>query len=275
VGPDPNRRDFITAIGSAALLPVSNARAQPVVAPPLRAQRLAWAGIRLVAPSATLFVDAVRSLEGEAPSPLVAETAARFALVTHHHGDHFDHAALAELLGERGLLVCHEDVAPWLDSRGLRLQTVRTFEPLILPRASGEFVVIALPAADGFGHPQCSWLIDAGGKRIFHGGDTLWHGRWNDIGRAYGPFDLAFLPINGFRQVQGRYTETGIAMSLTPESAAAAAAALRARQTCPIHFGSREAGYSEEPDALARFGRAMRSRNLAMLHLRPGEWIEP
>ena len=61
----------------------------------------------------------------------------------------------------------------------------------------GPFTVTALPAADGTGDPQVSWAVEAGGRRIVHGGDTMFHGWWWRAAQAAGPFDAAFLPING------------------------------------------------------------------------------
>ena len=55
----------------------------------------------------------------------------------------------------------------------------------------------ALFASDGFGSPQVSWLIEADGERVIHGGDTLWHGAWWDVALAHGPIDIACLPANG------------------------------------------------------------------------------
>jgi L-ascorbate metabolism protein UlaG (beta-lactamase superfamily) len=244
----------------------------------LRIQRLSWAGVKLVCGSATLFIDASYDpSSASTPAPDVAletDTKDRGALITHHHGDHFDAAALRGVLGDTGILVVPDTVAPFADTRGMRVQTARLFEPVFLPRGTAAFAAISVPAVDGLGHPQVSWVVDAGGKRIFHGGDTAWHGYWWDIARAYGPFDLAFLPINGFRQVTGRYTDTGVPMSLTPEQAAAAAELLRARLAVAIHFGGTSPGYFEEPDAAKRFIDASRKRGVAAKLLTPGEWIE-
>ena len=42
----------------------------------------------------------------------------------------------------------------------------------------GPFTITAVPAVDGFGDPQVSWVIAAAGRRILHAGDTLFHGSW-------------------------------------------------------------------------------------------------
>lgn len=172
-------------------------------------------------------------------------------------------------------MVVPETVAPWADTRGFRVQPAKMYEPVILPRGSGAFVAISVPAVDGLGHPQVSWVVDAAGRRIFHGGDTQWHGHWWDISRVYGPFDVAFLPVNEFRQVMGRYTDSGVPMSLTPEQAVSAASLLHARLVVPMHYGNAGDGYIQVTDAEKRFLEAGRARGLNARLVAPGEWLEP
>ena len=46
------------------------------------------------------------------------------------------------------------------------------------------------------------WIVEADGVRVFHGGDTLFHGWWwRAKMRAGGPIDYAFLPANGPRRL--------------------------------------------------------------------------
>lgn len=61
-------------------------------------------------------------------------------------------------------------------------------------RTLGPFTVTATFASDGLGSPQVGWVIEAAGQRVFHGGDTLWHGHWWQIAETHGPIDLACLP---------------------------------------------------------------------------------
>ena len=59
------------------------------------------------------------------------------------------------MLGDRGSVVCHADVAAQVASRGLRVIALRHFEPLIL----GDFVATPVPASDGVGAFQVSWVV--------------------------------------------------------------------------------------------------------------------
>jgi L-ascorbate metabolism protein UlaG (beta-lactamase superfamily) len=240
----------------------------------VRVRRWAWAGVSLKVGDVELFVDArAPNAADGAPGPaLETDASRRFALVTHHHGDHLDLRALAPLLGERGYLVVQEDVARMFDVRALNVQTVGMYEPVLLTRSGGEFAAFAVPASDGLGSPQNAWVIDGGGRRFIHCGDTTWHGHWWDIARAFGPFDAAFLPINGARLLADRYTDPGVPMVMDAAQAAGAAVALNARLVIPIHYGApSQPAYIEEPGAEGRFLRAARARQVRVRLLHPGE----
>jgi len=109
---------------------------------------------------------------------------------------------------------------------------------------------------------------------VFHAGDTQVHCHFWNIGRAYGPFDLAFLPINGFRQTLGRATRVPAPMSLTPEQAVDVAQILGARRVVPIHYGNAGQGYAEVPDAIGVFVRTAKAAGLAHTVLAPGATLD-
>jgi L-ascorbate metabolism protein UlaG (beta-lactamase superfamily) len=135
-------------------------------------------------------------------------------------------------------------------------------------------VVTPVPAVDGDGEDQVSWVMAGGGRRIFHGGDTMWHGHWWTIAEQYGPFDVVFLPING-AVVKARVPAAEIPASLTPDQAVAAADALRARTLVPIHYGLHSpVAYEEQPDVVSIVRRLCRDRGVAVQLVDEGGWVE-
>ncbi|MBX9400576.1 MBL fold metallo-hydrolase [Lysobacter sp. BMK333-48F3] len=242
----------------------------------LRIQRLAWAGIRLQLPAASLFVDPLINPEewGQAlADPLIPVEVAdgdAYVLVTHAHGDHFDAKAAAQALRNGGVLAHPAGTHPLPIPPKARVRPSALWEPQLL----GDFTATAVPASDGYGDPQASWVISAGGRRIFHGGDTLWHGHWWRIGRQYGPFDAAFLPINGAR-FGWRKPVSGQPGVLTPEQAVAAATILGAKRLVPIHYGvSGLAEYVEVDDPIGRLRAAARGQAVEIRPLAPGQWLD-
>lgn len=243
---------------------------------PLRIQRLAWAGIRLQMPGATLFVDPLidPAIWGRAlPDRLIPVDGAEgdsFVLVTHRHPDHGDGAAIASALKNGGTLAYAAGTPPF---SGLP-DTVRQRScPLWEPQMLGEFTATPVPASDGYGDLQVSWVISGGGRRIFHGGDTMMHGGWWRVGRQFGAFDAAFLPING-AAFSWRQPATDEPAVLTPKQAVAAATILGAERIVPIHYGITGAdGYSEMPDLLAALDKASSVGGPRVTVLAPGEWL--
>ena len=271
-----DRRAFVALGSSAAVatgLGLDPSAGSAPEAPTLTARRLSWAGVRLELGDRTLLIDPWISPEiwdGAWTMPVVpieVATKGRNVLITHLHNDHFDPAAVRAALPDSGSVVCHRDIAATVASRGFRVLALDLYEPVAL----GELTAIPVPAVDGLGERQVSWVVIGGGRRIIHCGDTVWHGAFHRIGRAYGPFDAAFLPING-AQVLAVKPRAGVPAVLTPEHAAGAAVALGARLACPIHYGLHDPNaYLEYPDAEAAFLRAARERQVPVERALPGE----
>ena len=268
-----DRRDFLLS-SSATLLASGAAISQPTptATPALKVQRLSWAGIKLELGDATVFIDPFTSKDiwdgawTQPIIPLEVTTKARAVLITHLHNDHFDVPALKELLKDSGAVFCHLEIAASVASRGFRARTTEKNSPLF----SGEFTVTPVPAEDGLGEDQVSWVINGGGKKIIHCGDTLWHGRWYHIARQHGPFDAAFLPINGVTFTKVLKPPSLIPASMTPEQAVAAAIVLGAKKLVPIHYGVSDDGYHEYPDALNVAKREAARRGLVLEAAEPG-----
>jgi L-ascorbate metabolism protein UlaG (beta-lactamase superfamily) len=277
-----SRRNFLAAVSvfaAGSLLRSTRAacvtQAQEVVGPLLRAQKLTWAGVRLQLEKATLFLDPLMNPDVWGPAlkdkiiPIDSVDGDRFVLVTHRHPDHFDSQTVKRALGDSGILVCDADVAPSASAAGIKVRVASHYEPVLL----GDFTATAVPAVDGYGDPQVSWVVSGGGRRIIHCGDTLWHGAWWRIGRQLGPFDAAFLPINGAR-FEWRKPVSDVPAVMTPEQAVGAAVVLGARLVVPIHYGVVGAeGYRELPNAEGVFIEEARKRNVNIEIVGPGEWL--
>lgn len=269
------RRDVLR-LGAASAFALGAGSSAAADVDGLRIQRLAWAGVRLQLPTGSLFIDPLISPDvwGAALKDTLTPVGdgggggARYVLATHTHGDHADPAAIREALGETGTLIYPENAAP-PHARGVRMRAARLYEPQLL----GDFTATPVPAADGYGDPQVSWVVSAGGKRIIHCGDTAWHGSWWRIGRQLGPFDAAFLPINGAR-FSFREPASDIPAVLTPEQAIAAAVVLDAKLVVPIHYGVQGAeNYAEIDQPLALLREAAARRGVRISALAPGEWV--
>ena len=193
---------------------------------------LGWAGVEIEEQGEHLVIDpledatAVFAWTGMAPAEMTPPEvtaprgAASAGLITHLHRDHTDAAALSQALSPQAAVhepegygggaaeqlaiaqADHELTAAGLERRPTAPWTTTTIGP---------FRVTALPAVDGSGDPQVSWLVEASGKRVLHLGDTIFHGWWWRITERFGAPDVLLAPINGarvsfpHRQPAGRY----------------------------------------------------------------------
>ncbi len=82
-------------------------------------------------------------------------------------------------------------------------------------------------------HGRCRFLcfiVEFGPFRVFHSGDTLWHFGLHAAVEPHAPFDLMFLPINGY------LPERRVAGNMNASQAAAFGKLCRARMVVPHHF---------------------------------------
>jgi L-ascorbate metabolism protein UlaG (beta-lactamase superfamily) len=267
----------------------------------MKVRWLGWAGVEIEADGAAVVIDpladpgATFAALGEearrATLPAVvapeAQGTAVAGLVSHLHRDHTDAEALAGAMAPDAAV--HEPAWPGgedvenlalaqanseLEREGVTRRAIEEWEQV----EAGPFVLTALPAVDGLGDPQISWLVEADGQRVLHLGDTVFHGFWWRMARRHGPFDVVFAPINGavvdFPHLQ---PPSPLAAAMEPEQAALAGELLDAGTVVPMHYD----GFEIEPwyrpvsDAAARFEAATRERRCEARMLKPGESFEP
>ncbi len=246
----------------------------------MRVTRLSWAGVQLVQNDVTLLIDPLENvvpLAGFLGNPLTDLVSIQpplgqvYALITHIHPDHYDAQTLRRLLGPSGQVYGPAPVVHKAQEDGLSASTVDLGKTFTL----GPFEVTAMPAVDCFGDDQISWVVQSGDAAVFHGGDTIWHGYWWRIAREYGPFDLAFLPINGVIVVHPDFDPSGLPATLTPMQAAIAARLLRASLLCPMHYGTfnNPPSYAEFPDPVSALRTAAVEEGVSVRVLQPEEFI--
>jgi L-ascorbate metabolism protein UlaG (beta-lactamase superfamily) len=267
----------------------------------MKVRWLGWAGVEIEAEGAAVVIDPLadpgatfaalgeRAREVELPAVVApdARGTAVAGLVSHLHRDHTDAGALSAALADDATV--HEPAWPGgadfenlalaqanaeLEQAGLRRKATEVWESFEV----GPFTLTALPAVDGLGDPQVSWLVEADGQRILHLGDTIFHGYWWRMAQRHGPFDVVFAPINGavvdFPHLQ---PPSPLAAAMEPEQAAVAAASLGAGTLIPMHYGGFEIDpwYSPIAGPVERFEAATTDRPYEKRMLELGESVEP
>jgi L-ascorbate metabolism protein UlaG (beta-lactamase superfamily) len=209
--------------------------------PNIIVRKLSWAGVQVDAGDDRLVIDglegrdgAVQGRIGQPRRPLIpiSDKLIDLAVVTHTHKDHYDLDALRRRLKPDGLVIAPAGSADEVKQAGLQVIGAKTGETI----EAGRFRLTALPAVDGFGAVQVSWLVEVAGRKLLHFGDTLFHGYWWEIAQKAGRVDVAFFPINGARVAIPGAEATGLPGILTAEQAVVAARIIKPKLAVPIHY---------------------------------------
>ncbi len=189
-------------------------------------------------------------------------------LATHEHEDHLDLPAWAVIAGTSpsARFVVPEPLVPLVTAAGIpadRVAAARVGSPIQLGGARATPVPArhAVRVEDGYSlgdHPPrpprfVGYVVEIGGVRVYHAGDTLADER---IVAAAAPLrpDIALVPINGRGPERER---RGIVGNLSPDEAARVARDLGVRLAIPMHFDAIR-GNTGRPDL---FVRAMRRQH--------------
>ncbi|HEX7788502.1 MAG TPA: MBL fold metallo-hydrolase [Methylomirabilota bacterium] len=177
-----------------------------------------------------------------------------FVLISHDHYDHLDEPTVRRLAARFDpLFIVPKGIKAWLADRGITHAVELDWGESVVVDG---LTVVCTPAQHGGGRTAVdqgrrlwsSWVV-LGSKRFYFAGDTGYYQHFKRIGEAFGPFDLAALPI-------GSYTPREIAkpVHISPEEAIQASLDLHAAHFVGVHWGTfalaREA-YDEPPRRLA------------------------
>ncbi len=242
-----------------------------------------WIRIGHTAVSIDYFASDVPERAVPVPVPAEKVTGIDYFIGTHDHSDHIDRPAWRTWAGvcpKAGFVFPSAHRAS-LEADGLpgdRLIGIDAGEALTL----GSITLRALPAAheflspDGEGRYPClQYIIEGGGVRIWHAGDTLRYEGMVPALQGLGPIDLALLPINGR---DGTRYRRGCIGNMTFQEAADAAGEVRPALTLPGHWDM----FPDNPGdprafidyAEAKYGPSLRCRIPVIgkpVILRPGE----
>lgn len=238
----------------------------------MKLQRLSWAGLKVESNGQTLIIDAVQnyqrgaSIGPENPVQFVGNTQADVVLITHLHSDHYDPEAIRSVLKPQGSFIVSDQIAAEVTNDG--------FAPLALalntPQQIGNFTITAVFAMDGVGDKQVSWVIEADGQRILHGGDTMWHNQFWQLGKTWQHFDAVFLPVNGAVVNIPRVAPSPVPITLTPIQAITVTRLLNAEVLVPIHYGFHKDGmYHQFPQMEQELALHAGEQQVKV------QWVEP
>jgi L-ascorbate metabolism protein UlaG (beta-lactamase superfamily) len=186
-----------------------------------------------------------------------------FVVLSHHHGDHFDEVAAAQLDKDVPILTTAH-AAGKLRGQGFRSPVaLETWGSQTFTRGDASVRITAMPGRHGPGPvdallpPVMGSMLDfeGGGRgplRLYITGDTLLHDRLEEIPRRYPDIDLALLHLGGTRVL-------GVLVTMDAAQGVKALQLIRPRTAVPIHYDD----YTVFKEPLATFKEAVTAAGLA------------
>ena len=158
-------------------------------------------------------------------------------LVTHNHMDHMDGPTLKKL-GPDPVYVVPRGLGYWFERAGLaRVLEMDWWQQEEVAGMRVTFVPAEHWSRRGLQDVNTSWwggyVLEGGGVRVYHSGDTAWFDGFRLIGERCGPIDAAVLPIGAYEPrwfMQGQH--------MNPEDAVRAFQALGAARFVAMHWGT-------------------------------------
>lgn len=198
-------------------------------------------------------------------------------LISHSHYDHLD-APTVRALGDRVRYWVPTGLSGWFRKREIgSCQELGWWES---GAVSEEIAIHCVPAQHASGRSVfdrdrthwCGWVLQSSERSIYFAGDTGYSPSFREIGRRFGGFDLAMIPIGGYEPRWLMHP-----MHLNPAEAVQAHIDIASRLSVACHWGTfrlTDEPLYEPPELLAQVLCARHIDPQAFLALRAGKTLE-
>ena len=196
-------------------------------------------------------------------------------LISHDHYDHLDWATIVAMRAWKTVFVVPLGIGAHLQRWGIAPERIVELDWWQSTRV-GALAVTLVPArhASGRVNPRSDLTLWGGfalvgeRHRVYYSGDTGLFDGMADIGRRFGPFDVALIEA-------GQYDAAWPDWHLGPEQSVLSAQRVRARALIPIHWGLFRLAPHGWTEPVERVLAAARCTDTPVLTPRPGQSIEP
>lgn len=194
-----------------------------------------------------------------------------FVLLSHMHGDHFDHV-VSDRLDKTLPILTTKHAAASLKGLGFeRPIAFDTWDSIEVVRGTAHMRVTAMPGKHAPGllrlmiPPTMGSMLELAGLRIYITGDTLIHEHLKEIPRRYPDIDIALLHLGGTRIA-------GVLLTMDAKQGVEAIRITNPRTAIPIHYND----YGVFKSPLDDFKTAVREAGLEnrVHYLAHGETFE-
>lgn len=194
-----------------------------------------------------------------------------FVVVSHNHYDHLEKDTIVALSKKGATFLVPSGVGDQLKRWGIPPRQIREsswWEQTCIDKLS----FICVPARhfsgrglfDGNNTLWAGWVVQSDSKNIYYSGDTGYANHFAEIGKRYGPFDLAMIKI-------GAYGESWPYVHVNPEEAVKADTEAMGKILLPVHWATFTLALHPWDEPIIRAVRAAKERHILIVTPRIGE----
>jgi L-ascorbate metabolism protein UlaG (beta-lactamase superfamily) len=198
-----------------------------------------------------------------------------YLLITHDHYDHLDYQTILRLKSKTGHWLTSLGVGAHLEYWGIPADKITELDWWESVELRNGCRITATPARHfsgrGLKRAQSLWssfVLQSPGSRYYLGGDSGWDGHFEEIGRRFGPFDMALLEC-------GQYHPYWKHIHMMPEEVAEAARKLGARRLLPVHWAKFNLALHPWDEPVERLLKAAAGAPFEVLTPMMGQTVKP
>ncbi len=197
-----------------------------------------------------------------------------YLLITHDHYDHLDYETIVKLKPKVNTVICGLGVGAHFEHWGYDLNKVleRDWYETVSPGNTIQIHITPARHFSGRGFKRnntlwCSYVIETPQRKIYLGGDSGYDTHFAEIGKKFGPFDLAVIE-NGQYNVAWRYIHA------LPEEVLQAGQDLQAKRLLPVHSGKFKLALHPWDEPLARIAELNKQIGIPLVTPLIGEVVD-
>jgi len=182
-------------------------------------------------------------------------------LLTHDHYDHLHFETIRHLAGSAKQFVTSLGVGSHLEAWGVPAEKITELDWWESTSVTQEIELTAAPARHfsgrGFVRGKTIWsafVLKLHSHKLFLGGDSGYENHFKEIGKQFGPFDLALLEC-------GQYGVNWPYIHMSPEETVTAAKELGAKILMPVHWGKFELAMHPWDEPITRALKSATEKN--------------
>lgn len=197
-----------------------------------------------------------------------------YLFISHDHWDHLDHDTILKLKPKVKKIITGLGTGAHLEHWGFDKRVIEERDWNEEIKLDEGFIVITTPARHfsgrGFKRQKALWLsyvLQTPTLKIYIGGDSGYDTHFAEIGKQFGPFDLAILEC-------GQYNKSWKYIHMMPEELIQAGEDLGAKRIMPVHWAKFALSLHSWDEPILRVTEEARKRNFPIIHPMIGEEVD-